>query len=79
MEANCSWVLSCVSVQQQVSKKKKKIQEASKNVFNMDSKAGSIFKKEEGFLLCDVPELKRLKACASALTRMPDSARDSGS
>lgn len=59
--------------------KKKKIQEASKNVFNMESKAGSIFKKEKGFLLCDVPESKRLKACTSALTRTSDSARDSGS
>lgn len=37
-----------------------------------------IFKKEKGFLLCDVPELKRLKACGSALTRMADWAIDSG-
>lgn len=45
MKANYSWVLSCVSVQQQVKKKRK---EEAKNVFNMESRPESIFKEERG-------------------------------
>lgn len=42
-------------------------------MLNMESRAESIFKKEGG-----VPQLKRLKAYASTLTRMSDSAINFG-
>lgn len=75
MKANCSWVLSCVSVQQQVKKRK---EEASKNVFNMESRPESIFKEERGSYSAMFQSQRGFKACASALTRMADSAIDSG-